>query len=69
VVADPEQFGKPIGSDKAQGKTTYVDHLGLDGARNYLKELLDTALLALADFDAKADALRALARFIVERAY
>jgi len=69
VVADQEKLGKPVGSDKAQGKTTYVDRLGIDGSKQFLAELLAAALDAIADFDDRADPLRALARFIVERAY
>ena len=69
VTADQTQLGKPVGSDKEQGKTTYVDHLGLDGARDYLRRLLDEALDAIADFDKKADPLRELGRFIIERTY
>jgi len=69
VVADQEKLGKPVGSDARQGKTTYVDRLGLDGARELLQTLLDEALAALGGMDDKADALRELARFIVQRAY
>jgi geranylgeranyl diphosphate synthase type II len=69
VVADEVKLGKPVGSDARQGKTTYVDRLGLDGARAHLQDLLANALDTLKDFDSRADALRALGRFIVERAY
>lgn len=69
VVADQEQLGKPVGSDRRQGKVTYVDHLGLEGARELLRSLLDESLAALEGFDQRADALRGLARFIIERAY
>ena len=31
VVGDAAVFGKPIGSDKEEGKVTFVDVLGLDG--------------------------------------
>lgn len=69
VMADQEKLGKPIGSDRRQGKTTFVDRLGLTGAKTYLQDLLAQALADLESFDAKADPLRELARFTVERAY
>jgi geranylgeranyl diphosphate synthase type II len=69
VVGEEAKLGKPKGSDSRQGKTTYVDRLGLSGSKGYLQELLAKALDALADFDERADPLRALARFIVERKY
>ena len=31
VIAEEGEFGKPIGSDRAEGKTTFVDILGLEG--------------------------------------
>jgi len=69
VVADQNQLGKPVGSDRRQGKITFVDHLGLEGAKKYLQDLLAQALADIALFDAQADPLRELARFIVDRAY
>ncbi len=69
VTADEAKLGKPVGADVQQGKTTYADRLGLDGARAFARQLLDEALAAIASFDAQADHLRGLARFIVERAY
>ncbi|MHA1568967.1 MAG: polyprenyl synthetase family protein [Alphaproteobacteria bacterium] len=69
VVADQDKLGKPVGSDARQGKFTYVDRLGLDGARELLSQLLQEALMAVEDLDKRADALRGLAHFIVERAY
>lgn len=69
VVADEDQLGKPVGSDKAQGKTTYVDRLGIEGSKRFLGGLLAEALAVIADFDDRADPLRELARFIVQRAY
>jgi geranylgeranyl diphosphate synthase type II len=69
VVADEQKLGKPVGSDARQGKTTYVDRLGLEGCRKLLQDLLAKALGALDGFGSSADHLRALGRFIVERAY
>ena len=67
VVADTQVLGKRQGADSARHKPTYVSLLGLEQARDKALGLLDQALEALAAFDAKADPLRALARYIIER--
>jgi len=47
VIGDAEVFGKPIGSDKEEGKTTFVDLLGLDGCRAAIEECTQKAAEAL----------------------
>lgn len=61
------EIGKDVGSDVENGKSTYPALMGLDGAKKERARMLDKAFGALAEFDSKADALRAIARFIVER--
>jgi farnesyl diphosphate synthase len=63
----PQALGKATQKDKSKGKATFVDLLGLDGAKRRAKELVDEALAALSGFDHKADGLREAARFIVSR--
>lgn len=67
VVSDTATLGKKQGADQAHNKPTYVSLLGLDGARNKAEALVCEAIEALAEFDSKADALRQIARYIVER--
>lgn len=67
--ADTATLGKTAGKDAAAHKPTYVSLLGLPEARDLAARLLDEALTALAGFDARADALRALAGFIVRRRF
>ncbi|HEX9102143.1 MAG TPA: farnesyl diphosphate synthase [Polyangia bacterium] len=67
ITADLQTLGKDPGSDREAGKTTFVDLLGVDGARARAQAVMDEGLAALAPFGARADALRALARYTVER--
>jgi geranylgeranyl diphosphate synthase, type II len=67
VEGDPQRLGKSTGSDQARGKNTYPSMLGLDGARRYAGRLVNDALQALEPFDNKADSLRAIARYVIER--
>ena len=50
-----------------EGKATYPSLYGLEKSKELARQTVDEALAALADFDEKADPLRALARFIIER--
>ncbi len=47
VVGDEATFGKPIGSDKEEGKTTFVDLLGVAGCEAEVRRLTDEAIAAL----------------------
>jgi geranylgeranyl pyrophosphate synthase len=67
VESTSATLGKTQGKDAAAHKATYVSLLGVDGARREAAALLEAALTALELFDARADDLRALARYIVER--
>jgi geranylgeranyl diphosphate synthase type II len=67
VESDTETLGKRQGADIARDKPTYPALLGLEAAKAYALELRDQALHALRPFDADAEPLRDLARYIVER--
>ena len=67
VTASTETLGKDAGSDEARGKATYPALLGLKEARERAAELLDKAVSSLNGFDEKADPLREIARYIVDR--
>ncbi|WP_434698970.1 (2E,6E)-farnesyl diphosphate synthase [Pseudomonas sp. D1-1] len=67
VESDTQTLGKRQGADIARDKPTYPALLGLEAAKAYALELRDQALDALRPFDAAAEPLRELARYIVER--
>ena len=69
VTADEAQLGKPIGSDAAQGKQTYVTLYGLEEAKQQALEATERAKAALAPFGEKADGLRTFADSLLERKF
>ena len=66
-TAPTEQIGKPSGSDRAHKKATYPALFGLDKARAYAQQAMEDAITALQPFDSRADPLRWLAIFAIER--
>jgi geranylgeranyl diphosphate synthase type II len=62
-----EQIGKDAGSDLERGKATYPAVLGINESKMHASELVKDALDALSGFDEKADPLREIARYIVNR--
>jgi len=67
VEATTEQMGKRTGKDEAAGKATFPSLMGAERSREFARELDRAAHRALADFDGRADPLRAVATFVVER--
>jgi geranylgeranyl diphosphate synthase type II len=67
ITADLATLGKDPGSDREAGKTTFIDLLGADGARARARQVMDEGIAQLASFGARAEALRALGRYTVDR--
>ena len=47
VIGDEKTFGKPIGSDREEGKTTFVDILGLNGCQRVIEAHSESAVESL----------------------
>jgi geranylgeranyl diphosphate synthase type II len=69
VTQTSEKLGKSAGKDIAAKKATYPAVIGLDKSRSEAKRLTRQAHDALSIFGAKADALHALANYLLEREY
>jgi geranylgeranyl diphosphate synthase type II len=67
VEGDPLIMGKTSGTDAIRNKNTYPSMLGLDRSKEYMNELVNTALKSLEAFDEHADPLREIARYVVHR--
>lgn len=67
VEGDVALAGKALGKDAEAGKQTFVSLLGVDKARRQARMLVDQAKAHLHHYDARADLLRAIADYIIER--
>lgn len=67
VVGDEKNLGKPIGSDKESGKSTYYTLLGLEKAQEYADTLTDEAVSALSIFGKESEFLKELAYMLARR--
>ena len=67
VEGEQAETGKAVGKDAAAGKATIVGLLGVEPARRRARELADRAVSRLELFAERADRLRQIANFVVER--
>ena len=67
LTGTQEEIGKDVGSDIKKGKKTFPSFYGLEESRARAREVADKAVHALKDFDRRADPLRELATYIVNR--
>jgi farnesyl diphosphate synthase len=61
------ETGKPVGADAAAGKATFVSILGVERARAQAQFLVGQAVAHLELFEHRAELLRQVARFVVNR--
>jgi geranylgeranyl diphosphate synthase type II len=67
VEGDAAALGKAVNKDQAHGKQTYPSILGVEESHALARKLESRAIHALDSFDERAEPLRAIARFVVER--
>ena len=67
VIGDSEEFGKPLGSDEKNGKTTVLSYMSLDEAQELAAKLTEKAKAALSVYGEKASDLYDLADFLLNR--
>ena len=67
VTQTSEQLGKTAGKDTAAEKTTYPALFGIEESLKKADALVATAFQALDSFGKRAETLKALAKFLVER--
>jgi len=67
ITQTSEQLGKTAGKDTAAEKATYPALFGIDESLKKADSLIRSAFLELAVFGARAETLKDLARYLVER--
>ncbi len=67
VEGERDLIGKNTRGDEVRGKATYPAVLGLGESKRRAREWMDIAISALEGFDGKAEPLRCIARYVVER--
>jgi farnesyl diphosphate synthase len=67
VEGSAVETGKPVGSDAAAGKATFVSILGVQRAREQAARLIDQAVAHLDLFAKRAELLKQAAHFVINR--
>ncbi|MBI4745814.1 MAG: polyprenyl synthetase family protein [Deltaproteobacteria bacterium] len=67
IEGDQDEIGKDVGSDLEKKKATYPSIVGMAASRERASELIDMAIDSLKGFDQKAEPLREIAKYVVER--
>lgn len=64
-----EELGKPIHSDEASGKVTYVTTHGIEESKKEVEHLSEEAVDIVKDFNGDASFLIALITYLIDRTY
>ena len=67
IEGNIEETGKDVGSDLEKGKATYPSIIGMAASKERASELIQMAIDSLKGFDEKAEPLREIAKYVVER--
>jgi geranylgeranyl diphosphate synthase type II len=69
LTADESQLGKDVGSDLDKEKATYPALYGLEDSKKKAEQLVEEGIDCLEIFDERADPLREIGRFFVQRTF
>ena len=69
ITADEEMLGKDVGSDVDREKATYPALYGLEESKKKAEQLVEESIACLEPFDDRADPLREIARYFVQRTF
>ena len=69
ITSDESLLGKDIGSDVDKEKATYPALYGLDESKKKAEKLVDEGITCLGIFDDRADPLREIGRFFLQRTF
>jgi geranylgeranyl diphosphate synthase, type II len=67
IEGSTEELGKPTGSDRRKKKMTYPALFGVEGARQKAGKLITGAIEAISILPPRADPLREIARYLLDR--
>jgi geranylgeranyl diphosphate synthase type II len=67
MTVDSAQLGKTAGKDQATEKATWPAVYGIEQSRRDAVQLIEEAFAALAPYGARADGLKSVARYLVDR--
>jgi geranylgeranyl diphosphate synthase, type II len=67
MTVDSAHLGKTAGKDQATEKATWPAVFGIEQSRRDASALIDEAFAALAPYGERADGLKSVARYLVER--
>jgi geranylgeranyl diphosphate synthase type II len=67
MTVDSAHLGKTAGKDQATEKATWPAVYGIEQSRRDAAQLIDEAFAALAPYGERADGLKSVARYLVER--
>lgn len=69
IEGDEQLFGKPIGSDNKNNKTTVISYLGLKKAKDKVIELTNEAISSLDSIEGNTETLKSIALFLINRKF
>ncbi|MFO7782996.1 MAG: polyprenyl synthetase family protein [Thermodesulfobacteriota bacterium] len=67
IEGDRSTLGKDVGSDEERGKMTWPAAYGFEESKKIREDLVTAGIESLLQLDHRADPLRAIARYIIER--